>query len=101
MSWLSSIKLPRWLCLPKKLNSGGDLVRLYKDQLFAVIDKLDDMPEGAVLSDYIISHIKLNSTQKMLVQIFLMGVVESALKYADGKIDLVQAYLKNYILTCK
>lgn len=101
MSWFSSIKLPRWLRLPSKLNSGGDLVRLYQDQLFAAIDKLDDMQDSASISEYIVSHIKLNDTQKMIVQIFLMGITDKAMEYANGKIDLVQAYLKNYILTCK
>lgn len=107
MSWFTKWLFGRALRVPtavkeqyKKMNSGGDLVRLFKEPLFVAIDSIGEVTDASTLTNDIVKNMKLNDMQKLIIQLFLMGVVEKAVSYANGKIERLRTYLKNYILTC-
>ena len=115
MSWLSSIKLPRWLCLPKKLNSPGDYIYKYqieiraqiynglKAQTSALNGKLD--PETIV--SFIMRRLEfLPAVAQLIIHAALHGVADRAVEdinnvMGDKSIDKVTDAIMKKLLELK
>lgn len=94
----------RVIHLPENLNSGGDWLRLYKEPIFSWMDRLVDIyagavPSASVLSNDIVKNAPIPKAIKIMLQLFLIGVIEAAIKSGKGKIEDVIDYLKNELLT--
>lgn len=104
MSWLYTWLRDRVFHIPSNMNSGGDLLRRYKSNIFELLDAVrivytNFLPDSGTLSDDIVKNLNAPKAVKLALQLFLIGVIDDAYKLADGKIDNVVDYLKQRIET--
>lgn len=95
MSWFSSIKLPRWLCLPKKLNSPGDYIRKYQIEIRAQIynglkaqlSTLDGKLEPETIVSFIMRRLEFLPTMaQLIIHAALHGVADRAVANINNAI---------------
>lgn len=93
MSWLSSIKLPRWLCFRKDLNSPGDYIRMYEadisKQIYSALETQGSSLAKKLDAETIVSYIMdrldfLPTVAKLVIHAALHGVADRVVSEIGG-----------------
>lgn len=104
MNWFYNWLRNRALKIPSDRDSGGDWLRLYQTPIFAMLDRValrwsDTIPPTYVLTNDIVKNMPVPDVIRIMLQLFLVRVIDDAIAHAGGDIVAVVEYLKEQIRT--
>lgn len=106
MNWFTTWLFTRALKIPTRYNSGGKILRLYKNQIFDGFDAAQVALEGKIptahtLAEVILAWVKLPPIVEAALGLFLEGLLDNLIKKAGGSLDNLFDDLKNKVETVK